>query len=299
MLTHPDKGGDAEKFKKVNEAYEVLSDDKKRSNYDRFGKAGQAAGHSASSDFASDFFGSFGGFSMPLMYTVEISLEDLCKGRKLNIEVNGQELVINIEPGMHDGIELRGQVVDQRGAKREVIFVVQQKEHPTFKCLNADLYMEMKISLREALMGFQRTVSLLDGTSVEMKTAEGEISAPEDVLVLDNAGMPIYSPRSKSSSRGKLFIKLTVEFPSKAWVDSTDRNILDAILPPDEAPANPSPKHSPGGFFTRHNKNKSKSTVPSVVPKKSSLKSFGQSGKQPTRPRSFDDASNFGSFFFQ
>jgi len=34
---HPDKGGDPEKFKEVNEAYQVLSDPQKRSQYDQFG----------------------------------------------------------------------------------------------------------------------------------------------------------------------------------------------------------------------------------------------------------------------
>lgn len=34
---HPDKGGDASKFKEVNEAYQVLSDPQKRAQYDRFG----------------------------------------------------------------------------------------------------------------------------------------------------------------------------------------------------------------------------------------------------------------------
>ncbi len=37
---HPDKNkGDDKKFKEVNEAYQTLSDDKKRANYDRFGSA--------------------------------------------------------------------------------------------------------------------------------------------------------------------------------------------------------------------------------------------------------------------
>ncbi len=36
---HPDAGGDESKFKEINEAYEVLSDDKKRALYDQYGTA--------------------------------------------------------------------------------------------------------------------------------------------------------------------------------------------------------------------------------------------------------------------
>lgn len=58
---HPDmnKSPDAEaKFKEINEAYEVLSDQNKRARYDRFGHAGVSNGPA---DFSG--FGGFGGFS--------------------------------------------------------------------------------------------------------------------------------------------------------------------------------------------------------------------------------------------
>ena len=62
---HPDKGGDAEKFKEINNAYEVLSDDEKRAQYDQFGAAGPGMGGFSGSDFGGGFQGgsvNFDGF---------------------------------------------------------------------------------------------------------------------------------------------------------------------------------------------------------------------------------------------
>lgn len=76
---HPDKGGgDEKKFKEVNEAYQVLSDDQKREQYDQFGSEGfgggggfdfsQGFGQNSRWDFGAEDLGDvfesfFGGFS--------------------------------------------------------------------------------------------------------------------------------------------------------------------------------------------------------------------------------------------
>ena len=39
MQHHPDKGGNPDKFKQINEAYQILSDNEKRQMYDQYGTA--------------------------------------------------------------------------------------------------------------------------------------------------------------------------------------------------------------------------------------------------------------------
>lgn len=67
---HPDRGGDAEKFKEINEAYQVLSDQQKRAQYDQFGFEGMGdmptsgfsgQGFSFFDDLFGDLFGGLGG----------------------------------------------------------------------------------------------------------------------------------------------------------------------------------------------------------------------------------------------
>ena len=106
---HPDKTkGDKaseEKFKEASEAYHILSDEKRKANYDQFGHAafegtgggGQGFGGfdtSSFSDIFEDFFGDFGGGSSrrssnrgnDLRYDVNISLEDAFRGVEKNVK---------------------------------------------------------------------------------------------------------------------------------------------------------------------------------------------------------------------
>lgn len=56
---HPDKGGDANKFKEVNEAYRVLSDKNKRAQYDQFGQTFDGMGGAGGQNPFGGFQGGF------------------------------------------------------------------------------------------------------------------------------------------------------------------------------------------------------------------------------------------------
>merc|ERR1719506_155056 len=60
----------------------------------------------------------------------------------------------------------------------DVIFVLKEQPHQVFKRRGADLFVERKISLVEALCGFEMEVTHLDGRKLLIKTAPGDIVKP-------------------------------------------------------------------------------------------------------------------------
>lgn len=120
---HPDAGGDEAKFKEINEAYEVLSDDKKRKLYDQYGTAnanqiprgwggGQAGGGGA---YGANPFAGAAGFSSWADILESIrrgegafggnwDFSDFQGGTPQPRATKGQDVTVNLEVGFEEAL---------------------------------------------------------------------------------------------------------------------------------------------------------------------------------------------------
>jgi molecular chaperone DnaJ len=122
---HPDKGGDEKKFKEVNEAYSILSNDEKRQQYDQFG-----------SGFDQGGFGGQGGMNW----------EDIFR----NYQSQGQNMEFDLGDIFGGGnfSDIFSQFFNGGGGRRT------RKEH------GKDIVVDMEITLEEAFAGIEKEINL-------------------------------------------------------------------------------------------------------------------------------------------
>ena len=90
----------------------------------------------------------------------------------------------------------------------DVLVEVKQQSHKTFERHGDDLHMDMKISLKEALLGFTKIVNHLDGHAVEV--ASQDVIQPFQVVMVPNEGMP---KKDFPSEFGSLKVRFEIQFP--------------------------------------------------------------------------------------
>jgi len=103
------------------------------------------------------------------------------QGKSFTTKQEREVLEVHIQKGSPDNhkVMFREMADEHPDADAgDVIFVLKQQEHADFKRKGADLFIERKISLVEALCGFEIGLTHLDGRKLLIKTSPGEIVRP-------------------------------------------------------------------------------------------------------------------------
>ena len=246
---HPDKTkGDKkleDRFKEVSEAYEVLSDDKKRAEYQemreafttgrmpRGGQQTQGGGFSGSNfedifgggaqnDIFSTLFG--GGNRAPrkgqdLQTETTISFRDSIFGREINLRVNDQTITTRTPAGIKDGgkIKLKGRGAPSQAGPGDLFIIIHVTKHPVFTREGNNLAMTLPVTFTEAALGGDISVPTLSGEDVTVRLAPGTQNGK--VLRVKGRGI------TKDFQTGDLLITVEVQVPQR--LDSKAKSALE------------------------------------------------------------------------
>lgn len=133
-----------------------------------------------------------------------------CKGDKVLSEEKILEIIV--QPGMKHGerITFPGESDQAPGIQPgDVIFVIQQKDHPVFERKGDNLIMKKTITLNQALTGVAFTVKTLDGR--ELYIEGNDVIEPNSFKKVMDEGFAI---KHRPGQRGDLYIYFEVKFPS-------------------------------------------------------------------------------------
>lgn len=134
----------------------------------------------------------------------------VCKGKRTSKAL--EEMTIYIEKGMKSGEEIKFEEFGEEVPDKEpgnLIFVVEDAGDPLFKREGDNLRYNLEISLKDALLGFEKEIKHMDGHVVKVKREKS--SQPGDVIKIKGEGMPIHN----NSDFGDLFVVINIKFPDK------------------------------------------------------------------------------------
>ena len=248
---HPDKtkGDDAleEKFKAVSEAYDILSDSKKRAEYDEarslFERGGFRAPQGGQNFQGGDFGDIFGGgnpqdiFStlfgggarrgprkgQDLQTESTISFKEAAFGTTLELRLStdggpAQSISARVPAGINDGakIRVRGKGSPGEAGPGDLFILLHVKPHAVFSRKGENILLTLPVTFTEAALGADIKVPTLKGEEVTVRIAPGTPNGR--TLRVKGRGI------TKGSTTGDLLVTIEVQVPQKV-----DGKALEAL----------------------------------------------------------------------
>ncbi len=253
---HPDKNPGnkkaEDKFKEINEAYEVLSDANKRKKFDRLGSnwnsyrqdgaptqdfnwqqwrntsgAGQKQNPFADeggsfSDFFQNIFGGSGAKGggrtssrkNTLKASVSITLEEAYKGKTVRLEQDGSAIDVKLRPGIAHGQTLK--IHSKNPEFGEIHLTITVETDRVFTRNGDDLNASLSVDLYTAILGGELPFKTLKGmlnVKIAPETQQGK------VLKISGMGMPRHD---RSGEFGDLYLTANINIPTNLTTKEKD-----------------------------------------------------------------------------
>lgn len=237
---HPDRGGNADKFKQVQEAYDILGDPAKRQQYDN--PQPQYSFNSANFnqhpfDFEEIFAEAFGrhthGFhraprkNRDITINADISLQDVYDGKILKSTFSlpsgrREEIEIKIPPGINDGQQIRYDSLGDdsiHGLPRGDLFVrVRIRRHPVWDKKGIDIHSSLQINVFDAILGCEVNINTPNNKQIILKVPKGTQNGT--TFSINGYGIP----NIKTGKQGSAFVKILTKIPK-----IEEQEIIDKI----------------------------------------------------------------------
>ena len=244
---HPDKNKSKEaeeKFKEINQAYEILGNEQKRKQYDQFGSAAFENGGRGGTGggpfggfggqqgpFTYTYSGNaqdFGGFSDPFdifeqffggggspfgrrkpSYSLRIDFMEAVKGTTKSVSLDGKRRDIKVPAGVNEGSRIQFSDFD-------IIISVAQSNK--FHREGYDIVTDLKIPMVDAALGSIYEVETVSG-KVKLKIPQG--TQPETLIRIKGKGVK----HVNSTQYGDHYVRVQIEIPSK--LSSKQKELLE------------------------------------------------------------------------
>ena len=218
------------KFLKVNEAYEVLSNKKTRKDYDEFGEKWKHAdqlrsvrsGHNSSSFNMNDLFSGIRNQNMNDIFSfnsnrqmykqkcdVFVTIEEIYTGTKkmLNLSTptkNSKNIEVTIPKGVMEGQKIKLKIENDI----QLIVTIRIKKNKEFIINGENLTKTIKIPYIDMILGTEIMIESFKGSF--MLTIP-KLTQNDQIFRIPNKGLPVY----KENKHGNLLIKVTAELPNE------------------------------------------------------------------------------------